>query len=78
MNKPAFVAACVIAAGCLASGARAEIPGTAAYITTDLPRVTVLQRGKPVVIERNPDTANMIEPDFALTSRPCPPFCILP
>ncbi len=64
----------------LAAGApRAEdAAGREVRITQDLPRVTVLHRGKAVVIERNPDTENMIEPDFALTSRPCPPFCILP
>jgi len=55
-----------------------EVAGSEARITHDLPRITVLHRGKPVIIERNPDTENMIEPDFALTSRPCPPFCILP
>ena len=29
--------------------------------------------GKKVRIERNPDTENMLDPDFSLTSRPCPP-----
>lgn len=52
--------------------------GHTVYLTHDLPSVTVLHQGKPVVIERNPDPDNMIEPDFALTSRPCPPFCIQP
>jgi rhodanese-related sulfurtransferase len=40
--------------------------------------VEVLHNGKKVRIERNPDTDNMVEPDYALTSRPCPPFCIQP
>lgn len=84
MNKPALRVGGQLAALCtvavLAAGtARAEdTSGREARITHDLPSVTVLHRGKPVVIERNPDTENMIEPDFALTSRPCPPFCILP
>ena len=47
-------------------------------ITHDLPRVEVIHAGKPIVIERNPDTDNMIDPDFSLTSRPCPPYCIQP
>ena len=55
-----------------------EAAGREVRITPELPNLTVLHRGKPVVIERNPDTENTIEPDFALTSRPCPPFCILP
>jgi rhodanese-related sulfurtransferase len=73
----AFVRA-LFAACCVIGGARAETAGTTVYITQDLPSVTVLHQGKPVVIERNPDTMNMIEPDLALTSRPCPPFCIQP
>ncbi|MEW6678512.1 MAG: rhodanese-like domain-containing protein [Pseudomonadota bacterium] len=48
------------------------------FITPDLPTVQVLNDGKPVTIERNPDTDNMVDPDFSLTSRPCPPYCIQP
>ena len=47
-------------------------------LTTELPYVDVLHQGKPVRIERNPDPDNMLEPDYTLTSRPCPPFCIQP
>lgn len=47
-------------------------------ITADIPYVEVLHKGKKVRIERNPDVDNMIEPDLALTSRPCPPYCIQP
>ena len=47
-------------------------------ITATLPFVDVKHEGRVVRIERNPDTFNMIEPDLALTSRPCPPFCIQP
>ncbi len=50
----------------------------AVNITHDLPYVDILVNGKTVRIERNPDPFNMIDPDFALTSRPCPPFCIQP
>ncbi len=48
------------------------------YITHDLPHVEVMHKGKKVRIERNQDTFNTIEPDLALTSRPCPPYCIQP
>lgn len=47
-------------------------------ITADIPHVEVLHKGKKIRIERNPDIDNTIEPDLALTSRPCPPFCIQP
>lgn len=66
------------AALAFAGATLAHAEGQTVYLTHDLPSVTVLHQGKPVVIERNPDTENMIEPDFALTSRPCPPFCIQP
>jgi rhodanese-related sulfurtransferase len=55
-----------------------EATGSTVRITQDMPSATVLHQGKPVVIARHPDTENMIEPDYALTSRPCPPFCIQP
>lgn len=47
-------------------------------ITADLPFLDVTLEGKVLRIERNPDTLNMIDPDLALTSRACPPFCIQP
>jgi len=47
-------------------------------ITHTLKAVDVLHNGKKVRIERNQDTENMLDPDFSLTSRPCPPFCIQP
>jgi len=34
--------------------------------------------GKSFTIKRNQDTTNKIQPAFAKTSRPCPPFCIQP
>jgi len=47
-------------------------------ITQVLPRVEVMHHGKKVIIERNPDPDNMVDPDYSLTSRPCPPYCIQP
>jgi hypothetical protein len=44
-------------------------------ITHAMKFVVVQHNGKQVRIERNPDTDNMIDPDFSLTSHPCPPFC---
>lgn len=52
--------------------------GKGVSITPQLRDVTVLHHGKKVVIERNQDTENMVDPDFSMTSRPCPPYCIQP
>ncbi len=47
-------------------------------ITHSVSSVEVRHQGGTVQIERNPDTENMLDPDYSLTSRPCPPFCIQP
>lgn len=47
-------------------------------ITRDMPSVTVKHQGKAVKIEREQDNTATVEGAFALTSRPCPPFCIQP
>lgn len=52
--------------------------GKSVNITRDLPAIEVLHQGKPVRVERNPDTENMLDPDYSLTSRPCPPYCVQP
>ncbi len=52
--------------------------GKSVNITHAVVAVDVVHQGKPVRIERNPDTDNMLDPDYSLTSRPCPPFCIQP
>ena len=47
-------------------------------ITGSLMSVEVMHNGAAVTIERNADNQNTVNPSFALTSRPCPPFCIQP
>ena len=47
-------------------------------ITADISSVVVKHKGKNVVIQRNQDGKNTINPDYAITSRDCPPFCIRP
>ena len=47
-------------------------------ITPSMSSVEVVHKGKTVRIERNQDNKNTIASDYALTSRPCPPFCIRP
>lgn len=40
--------------------------------------VPVLHRGETIWVQREQDQTNTIDPAFALTSRPCPSFCIQP
>ena len=47
-------------------------------ITADLASVDVMHLGRKVTIMRNQNQNNSINPDFAQTSRECPPFCIQP
>ncbi|MBL4711743.1 MAG: rhodanese-like domain-containing protein, partial [Gammaproteobacteria bacterium] len=47
-------------------------------ITSGVIDVTVKHNGESVKITRNQDNKNTINPAFAKTSRPCPPFCIQP
>ena len=51
---------------------------TAVNITATLPYVDVIHKGKKVRIKRIAETGNIIDLDFAVTSRPCPPYCIQP
>lgn len=61
--------------GCILPALGADQP---VGITAELPYLDLMHEGKVIRIERNPDNLNMIDPDLALTSRPCPPFCIQP
>lgn len=47
-------------------------------ITADVMSVTVKHGGADVEIKRDQDNSATVNPDFAKTSRPCPPFCIQP
>ncbi|MBF0125697.1 MAG: rhodanese-like domain-containing protein [Magnetococcales bacterium] len=50
----------------------------AVNITKDLAQFTVKHGNQTVTVTRNQNTRALIEPDFAKTSRNCPPFCIQP
>ena len=45
-------------------------------ITSTLMEQEVMHDGEAVIIKRNQNSTNTIASDYALTSRPCPPFCI--
>lgn len=47
-------------------------------ITPDIAAAEVKHNGKKITIRRNQDQGNTVNPDFAKTSRKCPPFCISP
>jgi rhodanese-related sulfurtransferase len=47
-------------------------------ISADLTDVTVTHKGKDFRIMRDQDTEAVVNPQFAKTSRACPPFCIQP
>ncbi len=47
-------------------------------ITPNKMSITVKHEGKEVEIKRNQDVGATVDEDFAMTSRPCPPFCIQP
>jgi rhodanese-related sulfurtransferase len=47
-------------------------------ITPKMVDVEVVHNGKKVKISRNQNNKNTVNPSFAKTSRPCPPFCIQP
>jgi rhodanese-related sulfurtransferase len=47
-------------------------------ITAALASVDVMHHGRKITIMRNQNQNNTVNPDFAKTSRKCPPFCIQP
>ncbi len=65
--------ALMLLAGPLAAGEKLAVK-----ITPDLARVEVMHNGKKVTIMRNQNQKATVNPDFAKTSRKCPPFCIQP
>lgn len=47
-------------------------------ITKSMPNVTINTENGPVVIDRIQDPSHTVTGEWALTSRPCPDFCIQP
>ncbi|MBQ76828.1 MAG: sulfurtransferase [Gammaproteobacteria bacterium] len=63
--------------GMTVSGFASE-EGKPVGIVKGMMSVEVTHQGKPMNISRNQDNKNTVKPDYAITSRPCPPFCIRP
>ncbi|BCK87285.1 hypothetical protein MIZ01_1057 [Sideroxyarcus emersonii] len=47
-------------------------------ISADQPVVEVLHHGNPVIIRREENPSATIRPEYAITARKCPPYCIQP
>lgn len=75
-NTKRSTTAVVLSLALLPAVTKAESPEVG--ITATMERVEVLHQGEPVVIQRDQDTFNIVTPDFSMTSRPCPPYCIQP
>lgn len=67
----------IMAAG-LVFGSSAMAADKPVNITDDIAEVTITISGDTYTINRNQDNKNTVDPAFAKTSRPCPPFCIEP
>jgi rhodanese-related sulfurtransferase len=75
--KPLVAATVIFAAVCFSAGALAASDMTV-KITPDIASVEVTHNGKKIAILRNQDENHNVSPDFAKTSRKCPPFCVQP
>jgi rhodanese-related sulfurtransferase len=71
----------IITSGLIAASlafSSAAMAGKPVNITPKMKDAKVTINGKTHTISRNQNNANTINPAFAKTSRPCPPFCIQP
>ena len=78
MNLAKILSALLVTAVLSMAATTASAKGKPVGITPDTASVTVKHNGKDVKIERNQDNSATVNPAFAKTSRPCPPFCIQP
>ena len=79
MNKIKLIAALMVSFGLtISSNVIAGSGDGPVAITKGVSSVEVIHDGKKFSISRNQDNKNTINPDFAKTSRACPPFCIQP
>lgn len=72
-----IVSTVLLASAFLAGSALAE-DKVEVGITAAMASMDVMHNGNKVTIMRNQDQAATVNPDFAKTSRKCPPFCIQP
>jgi len=60
------------------SAASDAAPVLEVNISAELASVDVMHHGRTVTIMRNQGQGHSINPEYAMTSRKCPPFCIQP
>ena len=77
MHKPTLVMSMILSTS-LAFAGSALAKDVAVKITPELASVKVMHNGKKVTIMRDQNQKATVNPDFAKTSRKCPPFCIKP
>ena len=70
----AILGGVIVAAASLVSFADSKPVG----ITPEIMSIPVMIEGQTVEFKRNQDNDATVNPAFAKTSRPCPPFCIQP
>ena len=78
MHKPTLVMSMILSASLAFAGSALAADDVAVKITPDLAGVDVMHNGKKVTIMRDQNQKATVNPDFAKTSRKCPPFCINP
>lgn len=78
MNLAKILTALTITAGLALTVTTASAKGKPVGITPKIASVAVMHKGKSVKIMRDQNNGATIDPAFAKTSRPCPPFCIQP
>lgn len=79
-SLPVFALIMILAFSGVSYSVNADVAGNKnlVNITATLPYVDVKHKGKNIRIKRIQDNSNIVELEFALTSRPCPPYCIQP
>ena len=78
MNLKQTLSALTITASLALSVTTVSAEGKPVGITPTMSEISVMHNGKPTKIMRNQNNDNVVNPAFAKTSRPCPPFCIQP
>jgi len=74
----ALLVTAIVSGALLASDGTFAADKVEVNITRDMASVAVMHDGKKTTIMRNQDQKSTVNPDFAKTSRKCPPFCIQP
>ncbi|AHE98374.1 rhodanese-like domain-containing protein [Thioalkalivibrio paradoxus] len=77
-RKPGLATLIALAALTTAAASADDFDTLEVGITPELDFFAVQHQGETVWVQRNQDTGNTVDPEYALTSRPCPPLCIQP